>query len=388
MNRYQAVKTAVIGCGAISGIYFHNMIHNFQILDVVGCCDLNEDAAGAASSAYGIPVLTKEAILNDPGIELVVNLTGPSVHYPVIKELLEHGKHVYTEKVLATDIDQAQELILLAQKQGVLLCCAPDTFLGAGLQTARHLIESGLIGTVTSAVAVLQRDARQLAEKFPFTAKAFGGIGIDVGIYYTTAMISILGSVEEVCGMSGIVFPEQTHYFTGNGNFGETYRQESETYLAGTLRFRSGCIGSLHFNSRSIRTETPYVAFYGTEGILFLEDPNSFGGEVKLLMKGQTTPVSFPHTHGYDGNERGLGVAEMAWALRKGRVPRADAKMARHALEILTGIVRSGETRCFYSLRSAFELPPVLPRGYLGGQYAGNQAEGGIALEEGTMGEL
>ena len=380
MKGIKKVKTAVIGCGAISRIYIENMSKTFEILELAGCCDLNRQLAEETAAAYGIHAMTMEEILEDTEIEIVVNLTNPAAHYQVIKNLLEHGKHVYTEKVLAADITQAKELIALAAEKGKLLCSAPDTFLGAAVQTARYLVESGMIGTVTSSVAVLQRDARLLAEKFPYTAKAGGGIGIDVGIYYTTAMINVLGEVEEVCGMSGVSMPEQKHYFVKNDNFGETYSQESETYLMGNLRFKSRCIGTLHFNSRSIRTEKPYVAFYGTEGIIFLEDPNFFGGDVKVILKGRTEPIVFPHTHGYDGDDRGLGVAEMAWALRKGRVPRTNGDMAFHALEILMGIIESGETKGFYAMKSGFERQPVLPRGYLGGNYAQNQPEGALSF--------
>ena len=270
-------------------------------------------------------------------------------------------------------------LVRLAQEKERLLCSAPDTFLGAGVQTARYLVESGVIGTVTSCVAVLQRDAGLLAEKFPYTVRAGGGIGIDVGIYYSTAMINILGAVEEVCGMSGVHSPQQIHYFTQNDNFGESYTQEAETYLAGVLRFKNGCVGTLHFNSRSIRTEKPYMAFYGTQGIILLEDPNFFGGYVKVIMKGQTEPVFFPHTHGYDGDNRGLGVAEMAWSMRQGRTPRTNGSMALHALEILTGIAQSGETKRFYQTKTDFALLPMLPRGFMGKEYAQNQPEGALS---------
>nr|WP_297303076.1 Gfo/Idh/MocA family oxidoreductase [uncultured Lachnoclostridium sp.] len=213
MKGIKKVKTAVIGCGAISRIYFENMTNGFEILEVAGCCDLNRQLAGDTAAAYDIPVLTMEEILGDPGIGIVVNLTNPAAHYDVIRNLLEHGKHVYTEKVLAASFGQAKELVSLADEKGKLLCSAPDTFLGAAVQTARYLVESGVIGTVTSCVAVLQRDARLLAEKFPYTSRPGGGIGIDVGIYYTTAMVNILGEVKEVCGMSGVCMPEQSHYF-------------------------------------------------------------------------------------------------------------------------------------------------------------------------------
>lgn len=378
MKKVKKVKTAVIGCGAISRIYIENMVDSFEILELVGCCDRNEALAREVADTYGIRAMTMEAIINSPEIEIVVNLTNPAAHYEVIKTLLQHGKHVYTEKVLAADIEEARELTVLAQEKNLLLCSAPDTFLGAAVQTARGLIEAGLIGRVTSCVAVLQRDAGLLAEKFPYTAQKGGGIGIDVGIYYTTAMINILGEVERVCGMSGVLEPEQTHYFPQNDDFGEIYEQEAETYLAGTLQFKSGCIGTLHFNSRSIRTEKPYVAFYGTQGILFLEDPNCFGGAVNVVMKGQAEPVAFPLTHGYAGNSRGLGVAEMAWSLRTGRTPRTNADMALHALEILTGIVESGERGMFYQLRSGFCHQPALPRGYLDAGYAQSQPEGAL----------
>lgn len=373
------VKTAVIGCGAISDIYLKNMTTAFEILEIAGCCDLNEALAKQAAEEYHIAVLSMEEILNDPEIEMVVNLTGPGAHYTVIKSLLEHGKHVYTEKVLSANIEEARELVELAKEKQLYLGSAPDTFLGAGIQTAKYLVDAGMIGKVTSCVAVLQRDARLLAEKFPYTARSGGGIGIDVGIYYSTALVSVLGNAEEVCGMSGIMDPVQQHYFVTRDDFGKDYEQESETYLSGTVRFESGCIGTLHFNSRSIRTEKPYVAFYGTQGILLLEDPNCFGGDVKLIMKGQTEPVIFPHTHGYEGNARGLGAAEMAWALRNGRTPRANGEMALHALEILTGIVESGKSRRFYTMQSRFTPSMALPAGFLGEGYAGSQPEGALS---------
>ena len=123
------------------------------------------------------------------------------------------------------------------------------------------------------------------------------------------------------------------------------------------------------------------MAFYGTRGILFLEDPNFFGGEVKVIMKGQTEPIVFPHTHGYDGDNRGIGAAEMAWSIRRGRVPRTDGKMALHCLEILTGIVESGRTKQFYRMRTSFERLSGLPRGYFGAFYAQSQPEGALAFD-------
>ena len=380
MQDKDKVGVAIIGCGAISGIFFRNLTKEFGIIKVIACCDLNTELAESVAKEHSLEAKTIDEIIADERIEIVVNLTPPEAHYDIIMKLLENGKHVYTEKVLVPEFEKAIEVVDFAEAKKLMLCSAPDTFIGAAVQTVRGLIDSGMIGTVTSCVSVLQRDARLLAEKFPYTSRVGGGIGIDVGIYYTTAMINVLGGVEEVCGMSGIIEPNQTHYFVKNKNFGEKYVQESETYLMGTLKFDSGCIGTVHFNSRSIRTEKPYVAFYGTEGILFLEDPNFFGGSVKMILKGQTEPIEVPLTHGYDGDNRGLGVAEMAWSMKAGRVPRTNGKMALHALEILTGIVKSDETKSFYKLQTKFSKTPMIPKGYLGSSYAANDPEAGISI--------
>ena len=183
MEAIKPVRVAVIGCGAISGIYFENMTRRFSILEVAACCDLNEKLAQAVSQRYHLPVMTMEEIMADESIELVVNLTPPAAHYGVIRALLEHGKHVYTEKVLCVQPEQARELAALAKEKGLLLCAAPDTFLGAGIQTARAIVDSGIVGDITSCVAVLQRDAGLLAEKFPYTIAQGGGNGSD-GVMY------------------------------------------------------------------------------------------------------------------------------------------------------------------------------------------------------------
>lgn len=380
MQKIKPVRVAVIGCGTISGIYFENMTRRFSILDVAGCCDLNNPLASAKAEKYGIQKLTMPDILADDSIEIVINLTTPAAHYSVIKDLLSHGKHVYTEKVLAVERDKAAALVRLAGDKGLLLCAAPDTFLGAGIQTARCAVESGMIGNVTSCVAVLQRDAGLLAEKYPYTVKEGGGIGIDVGIYYATALLSILGPASSVCGMSKTYEPERTHFFTSHGNFGESYTIAAETLLAGTVQFQNGVVGSLHFNSASIRCEKPHVVLFGTQGILYLPDPNFFGGDVKVLAKGQTEPYVLPHTHAYDGDDRGIGVAEMAWALRKDRTPRTHKEMAYHALELLTGVIESGNTGRLYHMKSTFVQQPPLPRGYLGADYGMSEPEASLAL--------
>lgn len=197
----QPVKTAVIGCGVISDAYLQTMTQKFNILDVVGCCDRNPEKAQAAAQKYGIKALTIEEILADETIEIVVNLTTPASHYPVIKQLLEAGKHVYTEKVLSVRLDHAAELVKIADNKNLYLGAAPDTFLGSAIQTARYVVDSGLIGEVTSCYCALTRDGEILNRAFPFTAKEGGGFGFDVGIYYITALLSILGQSKKYLGL-------------------------------------------------------------------------------------------------------------------------------------------------------------------------------------------
>lgn len=382
LSSIHPVGVAIVGCGAISGIYFQNVTSKFSILKLIACCDLNTALAEEKAQMYGIKVMTLQQIIADPVIEIVINLTAPAAHYHIIQTLLNGGKNVYTEKVLAVKLEQAAELVSLADHCGLMLCAAPDTFLGAAGQTARYAIEHGLIGEVTSCVAVLQRDAALLAEKFPYTASPGGGIGIDVGIYYITELLHLLGPCTRVCGISHIHQAERIHFFTSKGQLGQPYTIQAETLLAATIQFASGAVGSLHFNSGSIRNENPYVAVFGTQGILYLPDPNFFGGEVRILAKGQTTPYVHPFTHAYDGDERGLGAADMAWALRTQRTPRTHKEMAYHALEVLCGAVESGKCGSFYTLGSTFKRQPLIPRGYLGASYAMSEPEASLFFQE------
>ena len=380
MPKFEKVKTAVIGCGMISDIYLKNMTSAFQILDVVGCCDIVKERMEKRASQYNIKQMTIDEILGDKSIELVLNITDPVNHHLVSSKVLEAGKHLYSEKPIDLSIEAARELVQLADKKGVLYGNAPDTFLGQAIQSARFYIDSGLIGDVTSVTAVLNRDAGFLAERYPFTALPGGGIGLDVGVYYVTAMLSILGPVKQVSGFVTTRAPERTHYFPDKEDFGEKFKLQAENLVVGSFQFESGTFGSLMFNSCSIGNEKPQIIMYGTEGILYMPDPNTFGGENKVILKGQTEPVALPPTHAFSGNHRGIGPAELAWSLRKGRKPRTSKEMAFHGLELLLGMYKSCETKQFYEMTSSFERPEPIPRGYLGESYGGSPSESGIAM--------
>jgi predicted dehydrogenase len=378
--KIQPVKTAIVGCGAISNAYLNTMINKFKILDVVGCCDRNPDKAQTMAQKYGIKVLTLDEILADDSIEIVVNLTTPTAHYPVIKQLLEAGKNVYTEKVLSVELEHAAELVKIADQQDLYLGAAPDTFLGSAIQTARYVVDSGMLGDITSCFCALTRDGDILNRAFPFTTKPGGGIGFDVGIYFITALLSILGPVKEVSGIVQTRKPERPDYSLEH--FGESFRVECENLMAATVQFDCGTVGNLLFDSNSIfiLPEKPSVVLFGTMGVIYMADPNSFGGDVRVILKGNNEPFTMQQSHAFSSECRGLGVAEMAWSMRMGRKNRANKELAYHALEVLHGIVKSSATKSNQVMKSALEKMPPLPRGYSGQTVFEFVEETGIAL--------
>ena len=371
-------KVAIVGCGVISDIYFQNLSTKFSNAEVVACADLDTAKAEEKAAKYGVKVMTTKEIIADDSIRMVVNLTTPNAHYPVIKELLEGGKNVYTEKPFAVSMAEADELSRIADEKGLALCSAPDTFLGSACQTGRFIVDSGLIGTPTSAVAVLNRDGGLMADKYPYTGKKNGGIGPDVGVYYLTEMLSIMGPVASCCGYSEVSRPERIHSLVSRPGFGTGYAIESDNLVSASFRFSSGAFGSLHLNADSTQDEMPYLTIYGTEGILYLPDPNKFGGEVRLQLKGQTEPIVFPPTHAYSGNSRGLGVSEALWALDHGRRPRTSKEMAYHVLELIYGVEESSRTHVYHEMKSTFTRPDPIPRGFLDEGYHGATEEAGL----------
>jgi predicted dehydrogenase len=365
MEQQKPLRTAVIGTGAISDIYIQNMIKRFSIIDVVGCSSRNEKTAEEKAKKYNIKYLKQEEIWKDPTIEMVVNLTPPEAHGKIIRSALSNGKHVFTEKVITVTFEEAKELVSLARENNLYLGSAPDTFLGSAVQTARDIIESGMIGDVTSVLISMSRDMEFLAELLPFLNGPGAGIGFDLGIYYITAVVSIIGPVKEVCGMRMTYNKERKLKEITKPGFRDTFTLINENQMGGTLVFENGAMGSIHINGDTIFPEQPMIKFYGTDGILMLPDPNAYGGEIRLLRKGASEAVIIPALHGFDEDVRGIGPAEMAWAIRKGRESRVGAELGLHCLEILYGISQSSETKKFYTLTTTYKKMSPLPKGFM-----------------------
>ena len=375
------MKTAVIGCGMISGIYIRNLSSLFSIIDLDAICHTRRETAEAKAKEFGIArALTIDEAAADPDIELVVNLTPAFAHYDIIRRMLLAGKHVYTEKMFTTDLEQSRELVMLAEEKGLYLGVAPDTVLGAGIQTARYLIDRGMIGEVTSVHASINRDQALNSEYFRFLRGEGGSLPYDVGVYYAGALIALMGSVTQISAFGN---PAPVHEpqvaFLNEG--AEPWQIPGNNVTAASLRFASGAIGSLHFDGNTIGKEQHTFTVYGTRGILKVGDPDKFGDPITLILP-ENEPVQMPMTHGFDGKNylgepapfdhyghRGIGVAEMAWAIRKGH-PRArlSGEYGLHCQEILQGMDIAARTGSVYSVQSRCEMKGLRP-GYYSGMF-------------------
>ncbi|NLT62196.1 MAG: Gfo/Idh/MocA family oxidoreductase, partial [Candidatus Hydrogenedentes bacterium] len=277
----EPVRVGLVGCGNISAIYFRNGAL-FNSIDIVACADLAPELAVASAEQYSIPkACPVEALLADPGIELVLNLTIPKAHAPVGIAALEAGKSVYTEKPLAVTRDEGKRMVALAREKGVLLGAAPDTFLGAGLQTCRKLIDDGWIGEPVSATAFMQCHGHEHWHPDPdFYYQPGGGPMFDMGPYYLTALVSLMGPVTRVAGLTRATFPERL--ITSEARFGEIIEVNTATHIAGILEFSGGAIATMVMSFDVWGHTMPCIEIHGTEGSLSVPDPNGFGGVVQV----------------------------------------------------------------------------------------------------------
>ena len=362
----QRVKTAVIGCGSISSIYMESFTKGkFSIIELVACSDMDTARMQQSAERFNIRAMTLEEILADESIELVINLTTPAAHYPVTKRALLSGKHVFSEKMIAAELEEGAELVRLANEKGLYLGVAPDTFLGASVQTAKYIVDKGLIGTPVSCRASVSRNYGIYGEFLPHLYKKGAGIGFDMGGYYLTALAAILGPLKYVSAFTAISGQQRVNTRIGAPLFEQHYELEVPNVITAAMQYESGVLGTLHMNSDSIIDERANLEIYGTEGVLLMGDPNVFGSPV-YLQKTNSAPIAFPFTHGFAENSRGLGAAEMAWSIRAGRTQRASKEMAMHVFETMHGIMNSAVSKSAYALQTTFATPAALPEGYIG----------------------
>lgn len=354
------VRVGVIGCGKISGIYLENA-GIFEDIEVVACSDLVPERAEAQADAYGVPRAgTPEELLAHEEVEIVLNLTVPVVHAEVSMAALEAGKHVYTEKPLAVDREDGRRMLEMARERGLRIGCAPDTFLGGGLQTCRKVIDEGVIGEPVAVTALMMNHGPEDWHPNPdFFYQPGAGPMFDLGPYYLSTLATLMGPVRRVTGSARVTFPERM--ISSQPNAGTSITVNTPTHVAGVMDFEGGAVGTLVTTFDVWSEHQSRIDLYGTEGTMSLPDPNTFGGPVHLWRSDENVWTEVPLTHPYTGNSRGLGLADMAQAIRSGRAHRASGELGMHVLEIIHAFLDSSERGEHLDVSSTFERPEALP---------------------------
>ena len=354
------VRVGLVGCGTISTAYLRAAAI-FPDYRIVACTDLDPDRARSQAAAFSLAARDIDALLADPDIELVLNLTVPAAHAGVAERAIDAGKHVYSEKPLALSMKEATGFIARANARNLRVGCAPDTFLGGAHQSVRAALDEGSIGRVTSGTAYMMNHGHEHWHKDPaFYYQPGGGPLFDMGPYYLTALVDLIGPVASVLAFTDRSTSER---LVGTGpREGEPIAIETDTHIAGLLRFQTGATVSLttSFDVWSHR-HTP-IELYGTTGTMLVPDPNRFDGQ-PMLAVGREAFKDLPVTHGFaEADHRGVGLADMARAIRSGRPHRANGDLALHVLEVMETLIDAGRTGRSIPIRTSCERPAPLPR--------------------------
>jgi predicted dehydrogenase len=353
------VKVGIVGCGNISGIYIENLTNKFHNVDLVAVTDADMEKAKQVEDEHNIPAITFDEMLLNPEIDIIVNLTTPQSHFEVNQAALQAKKHIYCEKPLAITREDGLKTIQTAKESGLLVGCAPDTFLGGGIQTCIKLINDGWIGRPIAATAFMMCHGHESWHPDPeFYYKVGGGPMFDMGPYYLTALISMMGAVKRVCGSAGITFPTRT--ITSEKKYGSIVDVEVPTHVAGIMDFSSGAIGTIITSFDVWAAELPRIEIYGSEATLSVPDPNTFGGPVRFKSHRSAEWQEIPLTHGFADNSRGVGVSDMASAIRAGRVNRASGDLAYHVLDLMHAFHDASSSGNYINILSSCEKPDPL----------------------------
>ncbi len=336
-------QIGIIGCGNISNAYF-TACKRFPFMNVKSCADLFPAAAEAKAKEHGYTAVSIDALLADPEISVVINLTIPKAHAETDLKILNAGKHAYSEKPFALTRAEGQAVVSLAKKKNLRVGCAPDTVMGAAVQTCRKLIDDGEIGTPLAFQANMICGGHESWHPSPeFYYEKGGGPMFDMGPYYLHALITLLGPVKRVQGLTRVSFPTRT--ITSQPKNGKVINVEIPTHIVAVLEFHNGVIGQLT-TSFDIKhgANAPNIEIYGTAGSLSVPDPNGTGGQVKLRTPKFTDWVEIRHTHPYREGSRGVGVADMVIAIQKGGQHRSNDEIALHALDIMQAVHEASAT--------------------------------------------
>ena len=363
------MNIGIIGCGNISSTYFNSykLYNNFK---VIACADINEEIAKKSASEFNVTFQTIDALLTNPDIDIVLNLTIPSAHKEIILKTLESGKHSFSEKPLAMNFEEGKEIYQLAKEKNLYVGCAPDTFLGAAGQKAREIIESNKIGKIVLGTFNLMSHGMEHWHPNPdFFFKPGAGPIFDVGVYYITQLVNLLGSVESIISISGTATDERI--ITSEPRNGEKIKVETPTSLLGVLNFANKTKVQLFASWDVWKHEHSAIELYGHEGSMIIPDPNYFGGELKLSKKDSDWEVidtknmilGKPNTEESDGmvaNYRGIGLSDMVNCIKERKKARCSIDLNLHVLEIMNGILISSENSSIYKTITSCDKPEYL----------------------------
>jgi predicted dehydrogenase len=356
------LQVGVIGCGNISGIYLQNA-KRFRSIEVVSVADLVPERALTQATEYGVPnANTPDQILSNDEIRIILNLTTPVAHAGIAKAALQAGKSVYNEKPLTIQREDAAAILKLAKERDLRVGCAPDTFLGAGMQTARQLLDSGKLGEPVAAMAFMVSHGPEHWHPDPdFYYHVGGGPLFDMGPYYLTALMHLLGPVKRVCGSAQISFAERT--IRSEKRAGEKVKVETPTHISAVLDFANGAVLTLIMSFDVWHHNLPLLELHGSEASVSLPDPNFFGGPVRIRGPQDEDWQEVPLAFDYAENDRGVGLADMAHAMQSGRGHRANGELAFHVLDVMHAILESARSGRHVELQSSCHRPAPMPTG-------------------------
>jgi predicted dehydrogenase len=353
------VSVGVVGCGNISAAYL-KAAKTFPVLDIVALSDMHFAAAEARSAEFGVPAKSVEAVLADPSIEVVLNLTVPKAHVEVGLKAIAAGKHVHSEKPLGVTLVEARKLVDAADAKSLRLGSAPDTFLGGSHQTARQCIDDGLIGRPVGGTAFFMCPGHERWHPNPgFYYLTGGGPMLDMGPYYITDLVNLLGPVASVSGVATRTRDERT--VTSEPLQGTRVPVEVATHVTGSLLFESGAVVSMTMSFDVARHRHAPIELYGEKGSLIVPDPNYFGGKVEIATaSGDWREIPVEHAYA-DGNYRILGLADMAQAIRQDRPHRTSGALAFHVLEVMEAFQKSSDLGESVAIESRPARPAPMP---------------------------
>ena len=361
----QTLKLGIIGVGNIAPAYIRGCAP-FDVIKIVACADILTERAQAFAAEHGIAAYSVDDLLAREDIDIVVNLTIPAAHAEISHKIIAAGKHAYCEKPLAINRADGERVIKAAAAAGLRMGCAPDTFLGGGLQTARKAIDDGLIGRPIAATAFFMAHGPESWHPNPgiFYQEGAGPL-FDMGPYYLTALVNLMGPVARVAASARRTFPERIA--TSEALMGQRLPVEVNTHVAGTLEFASGAIASVITSFDVWGHQLPNMEIHGAEASMSVGDPNHFHG-VNQILKGRTGEwLDIPHSHTTNIG-RGAGVADMAYAIQSGRPHRVSGELAFHVLDIMCALEESAAQGRRIELGSTVEQPLALPAGLADGE--------------------